>query len=1076
MKKLLLIAILMLALVFTVVACTGGETPDDTTVGDTTVETPTEAPDTDEPDTPAPDTDEPETPAPDTDEPETPAPDTDEPDTKEPETPTPSEPTVTLDKTEYQVGESIMISATGSDKDWVGIAVAGGSESIRWWYVADVGEGVAIDALNDSHIQAGSGAATGALPGGEYEVVWVANDQAIAGADKVYRYKFTIKDPHGPVLMLKPEDLNTLAGAAAPNVNHLGSSEVITEGNNTFVRWTAAGGDPYVAIIPLGSSYTLPQYMAIRYRTNSAVEGQFFMGSGGGWTGNGDSFMVTWTEGDWSFLIVDLSQTGVTSVTDNKYSYLRMDFFAGDSAEGDYFDIAYVGVFNTAEDALKYDFEQYPPYIEADDTAAGKVAHSFDTFYVNGGMYFPEDGGAGDKLTAQNNTITFGVGEAHDSMTLRGWIGFNQPMATLGYFVDGYTMVYGDFFKPTEDGVKAAGGANASRFEITVPLGELTAGFHTVGFVAKLEDGTVVRLRENLTVVIIPFTAEEEVVLAARAGGSTPIVPAGQTLGQRFTVNGYLKQIAVADMATYSDGNTNTWNLKVWAWDTDYATTVAAEPLYSVDGENHSDNQTLAVMIPIEKMITGDVYYEVTYLSGSGGFTGWNAQGAVVEGLETYIGGSLSDVHFASSILIGVESDPNAVKMDSHNFQSTAVGNYTDADVDFLQTDLTGCFNVTYGQGNDNHCFVKNGDNGPYFWMGVFNSIHTSANGAYVFSVDDVVAVNPGFASVVVRANLAANPEGKLYGSDGNDATTSSHGGSGIYLTMDGSNLVINVKGYADGAYVANKFTVAVDNNDIKIADDGEKVYVLAGETLVATIAISGTKDFGIKNVPADALAETVTVTLADGTTQTVENAVVASRNNNGALGVATRGGGQITFTAISLMPFDTIEIPGTEPEEPTPEEPTVENLVIPQDQWVISGHMTHIVYPDQEGHGPMISAGGVESAALLHQGSIALGEIDLSKYSKVVIYWGSDNGPGTQDLYAKNEHNRFALVNADKNMQMSPNEDTIIVAKTYELHGWAIAPFEIDLTDIDYNGPVFLTHDSLAGGFALVYSIEFIA
>ena len=1073
MKKLLLIAILMLALVFTVVACTGGETPDDTTVGDTTVETPTEAP-TDEPDDPteAP-TDKPEDPtdvpteAP-TDEPEDPT----EAPTDEPAKPT--EPTVTLDKTEYQVGESIMISATGSGKDWVGIVIAGTDYSIRWWYVADVGEGVAIDALNDSHIQAGTGAATGALPGGEYEVVWVANDQSLNGADKAYRYKFTIKDPSAPVLMLKPEDLNTLAGAAAPNVNQLGSSEVITEGSNTFVRWTAAGGDPYVAIIPLGSSYTLPQYMAIRYRTNSAVEGQFFMGSGAGWTGKGDSFMVTWAEGDWNYVIVDVTQTGITSVTDGLVTYARLDFFAGDSAEGDYFDIAYIGVFNTAEDALKYDFEQYPPYIEADDTAAGKVAHSFDTFYVNGGMYFPEDGGAGDKLTAQNNTITFGVGEAHDTMTLRGWVGFNQPMAALGYFVDGYTMVYGDFFKPTEDGVKAAGGANASRFEITVPLGELTAGFHTVGFVAKLEDGTVVRLRENLTVVIIPFTAEEEIVLAARAGGSTPIVPAGQAMGQRFTVNGYLKQIAVADMATYNDGNTNTWNLKVWAWDTDYATTIAAEPLYSVDGENHSDNQTLAVMIPIEKMITGDVYYEVTYLSGSGSFTGWNAQGAVVEGLETYIGGSLSDVHFASSILIGVEADPDAVKMDSHNFQSTAAGNYTDADVDFLQTDLTGCFNVTYGQGNDNHCFVKNGDNGPFFWMGVFNSIHTTANGAYVFSVDDVVAVNPGFASVVVRANLSANPEGKLYGSDGNDATTSSHGGSGIYLTMDGSNLVINVKGYADGAYVANKFTVAVDSNDIKIADDGEKVYVLAGETLVATIAISGTKDFGIKNVPADALAETVTVTLADGTTQTVENAVVASRNNNGALGVATRGGGQITFTAISLMPFDSIEIPSVEPEEPVV--PEVETLVIPQDQWVISGHMPHIVYPDQEGHGPMISAGGVESAALLHQGSIALGEIDLSKYSKVVIMWGSDNGDGTKDLYAKNEHNRFALVNADKNMVMSPAEDTIIAAATYELHGWAVAPIEIDLTGIDYNGPVFLTHDSLAGGFALVYSIEFVA
>ena len=110
-------------------------------------------------------------------------------------------------------------------------------------------------------------------------------------------------DPADPVLLLNPEDLNTLAGAGAPNVNQIGTPEVLTEGSKTFLRLTATGGDPYVAIIPLGSNYTLPQYMAISYRTNSAVEGQFFAGSGQGWTGAGDSFMVTWAEGDWSFIV-----------------------------------------------------------------------------------------------------------------------------------------------------------------------------------------------------------------------------------------------------------------------------------------------------------------------------------------------------------------------------------------------------------------------------------------------------------------------------------------------------------------------------------------------------------------------------------------------------------------------------------------------------------------------------------------------------------------------------------------------------------------------------------------------------
>ena len=62
MKKLLILAILMLALVITAVACQPTPDEPDTSADDiTTAETPTEAP-TDEPSTPAPET-EPETPA-----------------------------------------------------------------------------------------------------------------------------------------------------------------------------------------------------------------------------------------------------------------------------------------------------------------------------------------------------------------------------------------------------------------------------------------------------------------------------------------------------------------------------------------------------------------------------------------------------------------------------------------------------------------------------------------------------------------------------------------------------------------------------------------------------------------------------------------------------------------------------------------------------------------------------------------------------------------------------------------------------------------------------------------------------
>ena len=92
-----------------------------------------------------------------------------------------------------------------------------------------------------------------------------------------------------------------------------------------------------------------------------------------------------------------------------------------------------------------------------------------------------------------------------------------------------------------------------------------------------------------------------------------------------------------------------------------------------------------------------------------------------------------------------------------------------------------------------------------------------------------------------------------------------------------------------------------------------------------------------------------------------------------------------------------------------------------------------------------------------------------------MVVYWSSDASDVTVSAYNANANNRFMLVSADKNGTMSPNESTVVAAATYKLHGWNLEAIEINLADVDYSGPVFLTHDTLEANFALVYSIEFI-
>ena len=150
-------------------------------------------------------------------------------------------------------------------------------------------------------------------------------------------------------------------------------------------------------------------------------------------------------------------------------------------------------------------------------------------------------------------------------------------------------------------------------------------------------------------------------------------------------------------------------------------------------------------------------------------------------------------------------------------------------------------------------------------------------------------------------------------------------------------------------------------------------------------------------------------------------------------------------------------------------------DMNVPMENWAVSGHAPGLTPSTSPDKGGMITAGGLEQGALLHQGAIGLGEIDLSKFDKVVIYVGMDNSDVTLGHHGNNANNRIMLVTADTNMTNSPAEETIIASVDYAPMGWALTAIEIDLTGVDYNGPVFVTYDTLPGTFMLVGSIDFI-
>ena len=110
----------------------------------------------------------------------------------------------------------------------------------------------------------------------------------------------------------------------------------------------------------------------------------------------------------------------------------------------------------------------------------------------------------------------------------------------------------------------------------------------------------------------------------------------------------------------------------------------------------------------------------------------------------------------------------------------------------------------------------------------------------------------------------------------------------------------------------------------------------------------------------------------------------------------------------------------------------------------------------------------GADHCYALHYGSINLGEMDLSQYSKVTITYSTPDDATVPTASA--EYNmtgkRVLLLNApsaaEGTFEYLPEESAIITSTQYELSPASLIPttVEIDLSEITYNGDVYLTFD----------------
>ena len=869
-------------------------------------------------------------------------------------------------------------------------------------------------------------------------------------------------DPMEPVLVIEPEKLIS----SATGGNKVSAGEATTEGNRTFVPLASTGGDPYFQI--LSGAGVEAGYLAISYRTSCPLPGEIFIGSGGGPNGQGDFFSVDWNEdGAWNFMVIDLANCGVTSITDGVVNYLRLDIFTDHMADKT-LDVQYMAFFKSAEAAMAYDFKVNPPYVEAAE--AGQTNASFDTFYVNGQMYFPEDGGAGDKLTAQDNTITFAVGEAHDSMILRGWIGFNQPIDSFGYYLDNYKMVFNpDYTKPTEDGVKASGGEHASRFEILVPLSQLVSNDHFAGFVVKLADGTIARLRADITVDLPDDITDTFVSNVASNEDGTDLQ--ASDLSNYFTVTYGASEPHNVTGGVYQYGGINELYTSV-------------DGLYAFSINIHEAANTAMAFVRGTRVVhsvdlpavDGGLYPINNYYEtdGQGRMGGAGIYAALYNG--------------RLNLMIKSYDDEARTHQINRDYSIAAEGtNLTIADdgstIYFLvDGNLLATVALSGSTSYEKICDLAEGITFAQ------TAVVTLADGT-TDTIENTLVV----ATVQSQLGIAVRPATIKFDSIKVEGLSSVTIPSEFYVPVPKENVALNKPVDADS--VENDANIPVNATD---GDESTRWGALPNGAANLIVDLGEVYDLIGLDVFFENAGWEYTISLSqDG----VDYVVIAENVRHGSKMVSIVGEAKARYIKFSRLDdsadaatphwFSIWEVYAytkaaeDEPEEPVvPEAPVVENVVIDPRTLAdgsITGHMPVIVNAEnQPNHFPMIAAAGLESGAMIHQGSIYLGEFDLTKYEKVIIYYATDWGEGTQSGLAAAKEQGFGYLGLsawDNNNVVNPDRSGFIGEQYTPDGGWVITAHELpNVAASNYSGPVYVSADFLGGQFIIIDRVEFIA
>ena len=429
-------------------------------------------------------------------------------------------------------------------------------------------------------------------------------------------------DPADPVWIMDADGLAAMTNANAATVE---------KNEAGYASFTATGGDPWFLVC--GNIGTMPEYLAIRYRTNTTQSGEIFIGSGAG-PAAGASFTFNYNaDSEWNLMVIHLPSV-VTSITDGVIGHIRFDFYT-EGDKGEFLDVEYMAFFNTAEYAQAYDRELHKAPVWNTEAGNGVVTflgfnelNLFSEGVQIGGM-FQGNGADWDKYGEIDFTV--------DTLRYWGWAGMKGEMGEFGYAINGGEAVFSPDFvceteQPVIDMILPSGADLATRMGIAIPVGNLNGEF-TVTTYYKDNTGFVVELTTFTVKRSIPNWETDDAKNTVTFLGFNELNPFtdGNQMGGLFEGNG-------ADWDKYGKIDFTVDTLRYWGWigakgelgelgySIDYGKFVFSpdffyeteQPVIDMILPSGADVASrVAVMIPVEGLV-GEHAITVVYKSAAG--------------------------------------------------------------------------------------------------------------------------------------------------------------------------------------------------------------------------------------------------------------------------------------------------------------------------------------------------------------------------------------------------------------------------------------------------------------------------